>query len=102
MGQAIASRTYLHRKGHASRGVLYSADAHLEDLRTEELPLLLEMLFEHAGNCSVGQQIAKAGVSYLRQTLMPLIHTTPGQSRGKITLKQKKKTGYVKTLRQQR
>jgi len=38
MGQATASRTSVHRKVHASRGIFYSAEVHLEDLRTEELP----------------------------------------------------------------
>lgn len=51
MAQAIASGSHLHGKGHANRGVFYSAEVHVEDLQTEELPLLLETHSEDPGYC---------------------------------------------------
>lgn len=55
------------------------------------------MLYEYPGNCWVGQRTVKAGISYLRQTVMPPIHSTPEESKRKITLKYKMRKDYMRT-----
>lgn len=79
MRQAMASRTYWQPKGYASSGVFnWVASGRPKEGRTPTF----------SGNtvCWLGQQIEKAGTSYLRWPPILLIHTTEEESEGKMRL----------------